>query len=146
MSRAGEGGGRDSNPRPPGPQPGALPAELPPPRSGYRVPSALPARSRTSRRPRLVAPFGELLDHLLVEGGNVVGLPARDDAFVDDDLLVDPVPARVADVRLEGRPRGECPAARDARLDQHPGPMADDRHRFPGVGEPAHEVDRVLVA
>src|SRR5918997_3402031 len=26
------GGGRDSNPRPPGPQPGALPAELPPPR------------------------------------------------------------------------------------------------------------------
>ena len=33
-----EGGGRDSNPRPPGPQPGALPAELPPPRgdAGYR--------------------------------------------------------------------------------------------------------------
>src|SRR3954469_22309808 len=27
-----EGGGRDSNPRPPGPQPGALPTELPPPR------------------------------------------------------------------------------------------------------------------
>ena len=26
------GGGRDSNPRPPGPQPGALPTELPPPR------------------------------------------------------------------------------------------------------------------
>ena len=26
-----EGGGRDSNPRPPGPQPGALPTELPPP-------------------------------------------------------------------------------------------------------------------
>jgi hypothetical protein len=32
-----EGGGRDSNPRPPGPQPGALPTELPPPRGGYRV-------------------------------------------------------------------------------------------------------------
>src|SRR5207342_2414296 len=28
------GGGRDSNPRPPGPQPGALPTELPPPRGG----------------------------------------------------------------------------------------------------------------
>ena len=27
-----KGGGRDSNPRPPGPQPGALPTELPPPR------------------------------------------------------------------------------------------------------------------
>src|SRR3954451_13566024 len=32
-----EGGGRDSNPRPPGPQPGALPTELPPPRSGHRI-------------------------------------------------------------------------------------------------------------
>src|SRR5215203_4923720 len=28
------GGERDSNPRPPGPQPGALPTELPPPRRG----------------------------------------------------------------------------------------------------------------
>src|SRR3954471_6582281 len=32
-----EGGGGDSNPRPPGPQPGALPTELPPPRSGQRI-------------------------------------------------------------------------------------------------------------
>src|SRR6266540_6846744 len=30
--RVWQGGGWDSNPRPPGPQPGALPAELPPPR------------------------------------------------------------------------------------------------------------------
>jgi hypothetical protein len=32
-----KGGERDSNPRPPGPQPGALPTELPPPRSRYSV-------------------------------------------------------------------------------------------------------------
>src|SRR5204863_2630289 len=31
--RTRKGGGGDSNPRPPGPQPGALPTELPPPRS-----------------------------------------------------------------------------------------------------------------
>src|SRR4051812_18645830 len=31
------GGGGDSNPRPPGPQPGALPTELPPPRSEDRI-------------------------------------------------------------------------------------------------------------
>jgi hypothetical protein len=37
-----KGGGWDSNPRPPGPQPGALPTELPPPRSGYRVPRRMP--------------------------------------------------------------------------------------------------------
>ena len=44
--RAGdEGGGRDSNPRPPGPQPGALPTELPPPRQRHivaRCAAALP--------------------------------------------------------------------------------------------------------
>ena len=35
-----EGGGRDSNPRPPGPQPGALPTELPPPRQRHIVAAA----------------------------------------------------------------------------------------------------------
>src|SRR5439155_23951093 len=34
-----QGGGWDSNPRPPGPQPGALPTELPPPRAGLRIAS-----------------------------------------------------------------------------------------------------------
>src|SRR5580765_7555263 len=34
--RGHEGGGGDSNPRPPGPQPGALPTELPPPRTEDR--------------------------------------------------------------------------------------------------------------
>ena len=34
-----KGGGRDLNPRPPGSQPGALPTELPPPRSHDRIPS-----------------------------------------------------------------------------------------------------------
>ena len=48
----------DSNPRPPGPQPGALPAELRPPRCGpiYQRPAAAPPRSgggeRTSLKPR----------------------------------------------------------------------------------------------
>jgi hypothetical protein len=34
---ASRGGGWDSNPRPPGPQPGALPTELPPPREDHRI-------------------------------------------------------------------------------------------------------------
>ena len=47
-ARSTEGGGRDSNPRPPGPQPGALPTELPPP-SGHSVAGyPLPARPRSS--------------------------------------------------------------------------------------------------
>ena len=39
-----EGGGRDSNPRPPGPQPGALPTELPPPRDGQYIRCGISAR------------------------------------------------------------------------------------------------------
>ena len=38
------GGGRDSNPRPPGPQPGALPTELPPPRPRQDSSAGLPVQ------------------------------------------------------------------------------------------------------
>ena len=44
-----KGGGRDSNPRPPGPQPGALPTELPPPRGRERI---APARGPLRLPPR----------------------------------------------------------------------------------------------
>ena len=46
-----EGGGWDSNPRPPGPQPGALPTELPPPRLSHCTPDARQASSLGSDPP-----------------------------------------------------------------------------------------------
>src|SRR5690242_16301766 len=54
------GGGRDSNPRPPGPQPGALPTELPPPSAesvaGYA--SRLRPRSSADRAAAFEAACG----------------------------------------------------------------------------------------
>src|SRR5262249_25105208 len=47
-----EGGGRDLNPRPPGPQPGALPTELPPPRPQHGI-RAADQRPTTSSRERV---------------------------------------------------------------------------------------------
>ena len=44
------------------------------------------------------------LDELRAEGRKVVGLAARDEVRVDDDLQVDPVRAGVAQVGLQGRP------------------------------------------
>ena len=46
-----EGGGWDSNPRPPGPQPGALPTELPPPWTAQDsgVSSGVPSTSKSRR-------------------------------------------------------------------------------------------------
>src|SRR5438477_11872867 len=88
-----EGGGGDSNPRPPGPQPGALPTELPPPRPEQD--SGGPARQhlRGLQRPlallRVLA-LGELLEHLRVERRDVVRLSARHEPLLHDDLLVDP--------------------------------------------------------
>ncbi len=94
----------------------------------------------------LVAALAELLDHLLVERRDVVRLAARDDAVVDDDLLVDPVAAGVVDVGLEGRPGGERAAAHRAGLDEHPRAVADHGERLLRLDELADEVDRVLVA
>jgi len=49
-----------------------------------------------------VATLGELLGDLGAEGIEVVRLAAGDEALVDDDLLIDPFPAGVADVGLQG--------------------------------------------
>src|SRR4029079_12582608 len=46
--------------------------------------------------PLLVLSLRELLDHLVVERGDVVRLAAPDDSVVDDDLLVDPGAAGVS--------------------------------------------------
>src|SRR5262249_18075765 len=69
----------------------------------------------------LVPALSELLDDLARERRQIVGLAARHEALVDDDLLVHPVAARVADVGLQARPRREAAAADDAGLDEHPG-------------------------
>src|SRR5207253_8649378 len=97
------------------------------------------------RRLLLVTAFGELLDQLLVERGYVVRLAARDEAVVDVDLLVDPVPAGVADVGLQGRERRQRPAAHDAGLDQRPWRMADRADRLPLLEKVANKADGVLV-
>src|SRR5206468_4128531 len=65
-----EGGGWDSNPRPPGPQPGALPTELPPPSGRNRIATAALkfgyARGRSARAGR-VTTLLELLHELGAE-------------------------------------------------------------------------------
>src|SRR6187399_709165 len=73
---------------------------------------------------RAVVPaFAELLDDLGAERRQVVGLAARHEALVDDDLLVDPGAAGVADVGLQRRPRRDRAALQDVRLDERPRPV-----------------------
>src|SRR6266508_2395917 len=147
-----EGGGWDSNPRPPGPQPGALPTELPPPCSSQDSGEDALGRRRLGvhRLPGLrglffVAALGKLLDQLLVERRDVIRLPARHEPLVDVHLFVDPGAARVADVGLERRERRQRPAAHDAGLHERPGRVADCADRLALFEEVAHEVDGVLV-
>ena len=92
-----------------------------------------------------VAALGELLDDLGAEGRQVVGVAAGHEALVDDDLLVDPVGARVAQVLLQRGPRGHGAAADDAGLDEDPRGVADRADRLPGLEEGAHEGHRVGV-
>jgi hypothetical protein len=89
--------------------------------------------------------FPELLDHLAVEGGDVVGLATRHEPFVRYHLTIHPVAASIPDVRLQRRPRRERPPLHDARLDEQPRPMADGCDGLAGLEERAHEPHGALV-
>jgi hypothetical protein len=71
-ARDARGGGRDSNPRPPGPQPGALPTELPPPRASDRI--ARRARELGRAACGEVAP-DQCLDELLLGSDELDAVP-----------------------------------------------------------------------
>src|SRR5213082_2796256 len=83
--------------------------------------------------------FGELLDGRLAERVEVGGFAACDEALLDDDLLVDPRAAGVADIGAQAWPRRHRPAPDHVRLDQYPGSMADRGDGFAGVEERLHE-------
>src|SRR3954447_5006982 len=92
-----------------------------------------------------VLALDDLLDQLGAEGRQVVGLARGDEALVDVDLFVDPVAARVLDVGLQRRPRGEGAPAHDVGLDERPRPVADRRHRLALLEERLRERDGILV-
>src|SRR5258708_38690396 len=101
--------------------------------AGSRLPSA-------RQRPSLLLPhvpaFRELLQHLAVERGYVVGLAAGHQAVVADHLLIDPVGAGVLQVVLQRRPRGHLAALDGSRLAEGPGARADGRGRLSLVWAP----------
>src|SRR4051794_29251276 len=93
----------------------------------------------------LVLALTELLDDLLGERRDVVGVAARHETLVDVDLLVDPVAARVADVGLDRRERREGAALHDVGLDEGPRAVADRADRLGLLDEGVNEAHRVLV-
>src|SRR2546428_14028617 len=78
-------------------------------RAAYRAHGRARPRARTEgtagtdlgRAPARVSPLAELLDHLPVESGNVVGVPAGDGPLIDEDLGVDPFRAGILEIRLQ---------------------------------------------
>src|SRR5690242_2634000 len=84
-----KGGERDSNPRPPGPQPGALPTELPPPRATKDIRRG---RERQLRRPTT----GRLRDADRVDADRLRGAAVLEPAGVPAGRRADraPRPAR----------------------------------------------------
>ena len=90
-------------------------------------------------------PFGELLDHLLAEGGQILRAAAGHQPSVDDHLRVDHGRARIAQIRAQARERGDAPSRHDAGLQQRPWSVADGGDRLAGVEELPDEVDGMLV-
>src|SRR3954464_5781028 len=74
---------RDSNPRPPGPQPGALPAELRPPRRRPSLPTGCPGTAR----PMPVASAAEMANPPteIVPGVHRLGTPLINFYLVEED-------------------------------------------------------------
>src|SRR5215208_3552270 len=118
------------------------PAETGPGKSAYYV-NQLDALGATPLL--LVHALGELLDDLGAERRQVVGVTAGDETLVDDDLLVHPGAARVADVGLKSRPRGYGPAPDHVCLDDGPRAVADHTDRLARLEEATHETHGVLV-
>ena len=107
-------------------------------------------RGRHRRRSRCAAcaaclPSANSSTIFAQKAGRSSGLRELVEALVDVDLLVDPGRARVAQVGLQRRPRGERAALDHVGLDQRPRPVADHADRLGLLEERAHEADGVLV-
>src|SRR5882672_199939 len=85
----------------------------------------------------------EEIDHSSVECGDVVGLTARHEVAVGDDLVIHPFRARVLKIRLERRPRGDPSPPCSAGFDDGPRTVTDHRHRLVLVEESLREPDRL---
>ena len=79
------------------------------------------------------------------EGREVVGVAARDEVAVLDDLLVDPFRTGVAQVGPEAGPARDGAAAHHVGLDERPRCVADRGHRLAAGDEVADERDGVRV-
>ena len=99
----------------------------------------------TLRRWPSCAPSQNSSTSLAQKAGRSSGLARGDQALVDDDLLVDPVAAGVADVGPQRRPRRDRAAAQHVGLDQRPRGVADRGDRLALLEEAADEGDGVLV-
>jgi hypothetical protein len=89
--------------------------------------------------------FGDLFDHLAIEGGDVVRLAAGHEPLIDDDFFIDPICAGILEVGLNRMVRRYLAALDEAGVDQRPGAVADCGDRLAGLGELPHELKRPFV-
>lgn len=92
-----------------------------------------------------VVAFLEFFDHLGVEGGDVVGVAAGDNALVHDDLLVDPFGAAEGEFVFQAGPAGHFQAFADAGFAEAPGAVADGGDGCAVVVERTDELHGVRV-
>src|SRR3954454_1171309 len=95
-------------------------------------------RSRVRRSGALAGAdwlVSELADDAVAEGRQVVRGAARGEVAVGDDLLVDDVGARVAEIGAQARERGQAATTDDPGLQQRPRAVADRRGRLAGLDE-----------
>src|ERR1700730_3681834 len=98
-----------------------------------------PGGTRTGTRPRRCS-FRKFLDHPGVECGNVIGLAARDQPRLNDNLFVSPLCGGVDQIRSDGWPRGDGTSFHHTRVDQRPRAVTNYRYRLARLEKAAHKL------
>src|SRR5688500_16467878 len=95
--------------------------------------------------PESVAALCEFLDHLAVEGGDIVGPAARDKTVIYYHLSVNPLRPGVLEVGLYGRIGCHSAALYDACINQSPRAVANGRYWLARLEERFDELHRLAV-
>src|SRR6185436_3522169 len=93
----------------------------------------------------LMATFGNLFNHFLVECGQIIRFAAGYQATVDHHLAIHPLGAGVLQILAQRRPGSHLPPAHALRVDQGPGAVANRSDGFSRLYETANELHRLYV-
>lgn len=79
--------------------------------------------------------FSDLLNHLAIEGRQIIRFATSDETIIDNDFLIYPATPSITDVCLNSWPGGQLSATHNVCLDQEPRAVTNGRNCFPACAK-----------